>query len=165
MQRLREWKCVSAWRMRNWKFAIQKKNAHGSKEKNTPYFLFFRKMVLKSNKRAKLKPFNSTSCRSAEYSPTLRSCLMHPLPRCPSCKSWQESLMRFKSKLRTCSQVNNYFNTTPNLTHMAKADKMITEISPSYHPGENGLSKCSMSQKNCPGSDWRGKAAKRDAEL
>lgn len=85
------------------------------KTKNT-YFLLFRTMVLK-NRRAKLKPFNSTSCRSAEYSPTLRSFLMHPLPRCPSCKSWQESLMCFKSKLCTCSQVNNYFNTTPNLTH------------------------------------------------
>lgn len=95
---------------------LQRGKTHGSKEKSTPYFLFFRKMVIKTIRRAKLKPFNSTSCRSEGCSPTLRSCLTHPLPSCPSCKSCQESLMCFKSKSHTCSQVNNCFNTTPNLT-------------------------------------------------
>lgn len=70
---------------------LQRGKTHGSKEKSTPYFLFFRKMVIKTTKRAKLKPFNSTSCRSEGCSPTLRSCLTHPLPSCPSCKSCQES--------------------------------------------------------------------------
>lgn len=86
------------------------------KRKAQLIFYFFRKMVIKTIKRAKLKPFNSTSCRSERCSPTLRSCLTHPLPSCPLCKSCQESLMCFKSKSHTCSQVNNCFNTTPNLT-------------------------------------------------
>lgn len=62
---------------------LQRGKTHASKEKNTPHFLFFRKMVIKTIKRAKLKPFNSTSCRSAECSPTLRLCLTHPLLQLP----------------------------------------------------------------------------------
>lgn len=107
---------------------LQREKTHGSKEKNIPYFLFLRKMVIKTIKRVELKPFNSTSCRSAECSPTLRSCLTHPLPSCPSCKSCQESLMCFKSKSHTCSQVNHCFNKFWIL-HMANAKKIISEIS------------------------------------
>lgn len=54
---------------------------------------------------------------------------MHPLPRYPSCKSCKESLMCFKSKLHTCSQVNNYFNTTPNLTHGKSQQNYIWDFS------------------------------------
>lgn len=53
------------------------------KRKTHLIFYFFRKMAIKTIKRAKLKPFNPSSCRSAECSPTLRSCLTHPLQVLP----------------------------------------------------------------------------------
>lgn len=140
-------KHVSACRMRNWKSEKHRGKTHmGVKKKNTPYFLgFFRKMLTKKGKRAKSKSFHSTSWRSAEHPPTLRVCLMHSLPRCPSCKSCQGSLMCFKTKLCTCLQVNNYFHTAPNLTHGKGQWNDIWALSQSlaYHPGENG-SACAL---------------------
>lgn len=110
---------------------LQRGKTQGSTEKNTSYFLFFSKVLIKPIKRAILEPFNSTSCRSAECSPTLRSCLTHPLPSCPSCKSCQESLMCFKSKSHTCSQGNHCFNKL-QILYVAKANKIISEISLHY---------------------------------
>lgn len=58
---------------------------------------------------------------------------MHPLPRWPSCKSWQESLMCFKSKLCTCSLIQC------QILPVAKPNKMTSEISPSYYHWKNAL--------------------------
>lgn len=162
-------KYISACWMRNWEFEKHRGKTHmGVKKKTHLIFWFFlgRWLQKKKAKRAKLKSFNSMSCRTAGHPPTLRACLMHSLSRCPSCKSCQGVLMCFKTKLCTCSQVNNYFPTTPNLTHGKGQWNDIWALPQSlaYHPGENGFSMCSVGQKNSPGSAWRGKAAKRDTQ-